>query len=295
MTQPTSTPATAQPTSVARPVAPVGGQTVEALDPEFAWTAVPDATSYRLQVGGEADFSTVYFDADVGDTTTLTVYDALPEDGSTCYWRVQALLPDGPAPWSGVAHFDASPNQVAAEAESRTRESRMEPSVPQPTAPVDGAPVDGRSATLEWSSAPDVDAFEVQVAPTETFDTLAVDVPVGATTVLTIYSMLPEDGSTFYWRVRGVRRNGTLTEWSPPATLTAATDEDVIAHNEELERQAERAAEEEAIERAATASARAEAASPVLHGRTSSALAYSVTWIMLLSFVITIYLISVSV
>lgn len=295
MTQPTSTPATAQPTSVAQPVAPVGGQTVEALDPEFAWTTVPSASGYRLQVGGEADFSSIYFDADVGDTTTLTVYDALPEDGSTCYWRVQAILRDGPAPWSGVAHFEASPDPVVAEVEEQTRESRIGPGSPQPTAPVDGAPVDGRSATLEWSAAPGVDAFEVQVAPTETFDTLAADVPVGSTNVLTIYSMLPEDGSTFYWRVRGVRRNGTLTEWSVPAALTAATDEDVIAHAEDLERQAEQEAEQEAIERAATASARAEAESPVLHGSTSSTMAYSVSWIMLLSFAITIYLITVSV
>lgn len=278
----------------AQPVTPVGGVSVEARTAEFTWTHVPEATEYHLQIAPEADFAETYFDAPVGETTTLSVYDVLPEDGSTCYWRVRGIRPDGPTDWSGVAHFVASPDPIVEQANASLHRDADTPRVPQPTHPTDGAPVDGRSATFEWASLPGADGYEVQVAPTPNFEEIVANVPVRTTTMLTIYAMLPEDGSPFYWRVRGVRQNGSLTDWSDPATFEAATDEDVLDHEAEQERLAEAEAEQQAIERAETAAARAEADSPVLTSQTSSTFAYTVAYLMILTFAATVYLVAIA-
>ena len=281
--------ATATRSPVPQPVTPVAGTEIEARTAEFTWTSVPEATAYDLQIAQEADFAETYFDSGVGDNTSLSVYDVLPEDGSTCYWRVRAVLPEGPAAWSGVAHFVASPDEIVEQAQASLKQQQED--VPAPTTPVDGAPVDGHAATFEWMPLPGVDGYEIQVAPTSEFETLVANVPVRDTNVLTLYSMLPENGVTFFWRVRGVLRNGRLTEWSAPSEFTAATDEDVIDFEAEQERLEKSRAEQEAMERAENAAARAEADSPVLASKTSSTFAYSVAYLMILTFAATIYLI----
>jgi len=282
----------ALPDGTAHPVTPVGGISIEARTAEFTWTHVPEATEYHLQIAPEADFADTYFDASVGNATTLSVYDVLPEDGSTCYWRVRGIRPEGPTDWGGVAHFVASPDPIVEQANTSLHQDADTTGVPQPTHPTDGAPVDGRSATFEWASLTGADGYEVQVAPTRNFEQIVANVPVRNTTMLTIYAMLPEDGSTFYWRVRGIRQNGSLTDWSDPATFDAATDEDVLDFEAEQERLAEAEAEQRVIERAETAAARAEAESPVLTAQTSPTFAYTVAYLAILTFAATVYLVA---
>lgn len=299
MPTPTATPdATSDATrsDIAQPVTPVAGAEIEARTAEFTWTRVPNATEYDLQIGAEADFSETYFDASVGNNTTLSVYDVLPEDGSTCYWRVRAVTDEGPAPWSGVAHFIASPDPVVEQAnESAQRSAASADAVPQPEQPTEDAPVDGHSADFEWAPLPGATGYEVEVAPTDDFEEIVANVPVRGTNVLTLYAMLPENGTRFFWRVRGVERNGSLTEWSAPAAFIAATDQDVIDYKEAQERKAEERAEEQALERKANAAARAEKRSPVLTAQTSGTFAYTVAYLMILTFAATIYLIGTAV
>jgi hypothetical protein len=270
-------------------VTPVAGAEIEARTAEFTWTAVPEASGYTLQIAPEADFSNVYFDSNVGNNRTLSVYDVIPEDGSTCFWRVRAILEDGPASWSGVAHFIASPDPVVEQAQASLKRERA--NIPAPTSPTNGAPVDGHSATFEWTPIPGIDGYEIQIAPSIDFNVLTANVPVRNTNVLTLYSMLPENGDEFFWRVRGIRPNGSLTEWSSPASFAAAADEDVIDFKAEQKREEQARAAEEAAELEATAAARAEVKSPVLSSRTSSTFAYTVAYLAILTFVATIYLI----
>lgn len=281
--------ATATRSPVPQPVTTVAGAEIEARTAEFTWTAVPEASGYTLQIAPEADFADPYFDSNVGNNRTLSVYDVIPEDGSTCFWRVRAILDDGPAAWSGVAHFVASPDPVVEQAQASLERERSE--IPAPTSPTEGAPVDGHAATFEWTPVPGIDGYEIQIAPSTDFDVLAANVPVRGTNVLTLYSMLPENGEEFFWRVRGIRPNGNLTKWSSPAPFAAAADEDVIDFKAEQERKAQARAEEKAAELEATAAARAEARSPVLSSQTSSTFAYTVAYLAILTFVATIYII----
>lgn len=288
--KPAATPsATATRSAVPQPVTPVAGAEIEARTAEFTWTSVPEASGYTLQIAPDADFAETYFNSDVGDNRTLSVYDVIPEDGSTCFWRVRAILEDGPAAWSGVAHFVASPDPVIEQA--RQSLSKDQADVPVPTTPTDGAPVDGHAATFEWTTIPGIEGYEVQIAPSNDFDELAANVPVRGTNVLTLYSMLPENGEGFFWRVRGIRGNGSLTTWSSAASFVAAADEDVIDYKAEQERAEQERADEEAAEREANAAARAEATSPVLSSQTSSTFAYTVAYLAILTFAATIYLI----
>ena len=285
--------ATATRSPVPQPVTPVAGAEIEARTAAFTWTSVLEASAYELQIAPEADFITLYFDSDVGTTRTLSVYDVIPEDGSTCFWRVRAILEDKPAAWSGVAHFVASPDPVVQQAQASLEQKRAE--ILMPTSPTEGAPVDGHSATFEWTPIPGIDGYEVQISPTKDFDVIAANVPVRDTNVLTLYSMLPENGEEFFWRVRGIRGSGSLTKWSDPARFAAATDQDVTDYKAEQERIDQTRAEEKAMEREANAAARAEAQSPALTSQTNPIFAYTVAYLAILTFVATIYLISTAV
>lgn len=291
-------PTTARP----QPVQPVAGRGVNAQDAEFSWTAVPDADQYELQIAPGADFETLYFDASVEDHTTITVYDALPDDDRTCYWRVRAEVQGAWTDWSGVAHFAAGHSEAeqaareARSAQTPASASAKDADAPAPVKPVDEAPVDGQAAVLEWDPAPDAAGYHIQVARPDAFASPIVDLTLDRTASLTLYQMLPEDGSTYQWRVRALKSGGRTGTWSAPATFTAASDEDVISYEAEQQQRAAAEAEEEAnanaLESVRAAEKRAEAESPVLTARTSSTFALTLGWIMVLSFAVTVFLIA---
>lgn len=304
---PTPTPSPSRTTTAPQPVSPTGGRGVEGHSAEFSWTSVDDAASYRLQIAPEADFASPYFDAVVDAHTQLTVVDALPTDGSTCYWRVRVEAADAEAAgadpseatssdaaasdWSGTAHFTARPDAVTETLREASGAMASAAHVPTPTSPTDEAPTDGRAAVFTWEPVPDALRYELQVAPSDAFEAPVVTVPLDDTTHLTLYDLLPEDGSTFFWRVRAVGAGADASPWSAPAALTAATDEDVIAYEAQQEREAADALERADAEAVATAAERAEAESPVLTARSSAALTTGIAIIMVASFIVTILLI----
>lgn len=292
-----------------QPVSPVAGRAVEGRSPTFSWLAVPGADAYRLQIAPEADFEATHLDTTVDDATEITVYDALPDDGSTCYWRVRALageqsgdqsgeasdeaVSDDPdsGPWSGVAHFAAHPDdaQIAAEAAA---EQDASPTAPTPTRPVDGAPADGQSADFQWDAAPAASGYQVQVAASKDFDAPVVDLTLDRTTSLTLYGMLPDDGSTFHWRVRALLPGRRTSPWSDAARFTAATDDDVLSHQAELEIREQEALERQQLEERHTAAQRAETESPVRSAQTSGWAAIGMAYFTVLTFLATLYLIA---
>ncbi len=269
------------------PLRPVGGSPVSGSDAPFAWTAVPDADCYELEAAVEADFADPGVQFTVEDRTAIT--DAFPDDGSTWYWRVRAHAAAGPGPWSGVAHFTAVPDAAAHAARPAADAG---PSGPQPVTPVSGAPVDGQSAVFEWTLDETASAFRLQVARAPAFDAPAVDVAVDPTTTLTLYGLLPDDESTFYWRIQAERADAPPSPWSDPARLTAATDEAVVSHQAEQEARRAKAREQKEALAKRTAAATAEAESPALHGQTPAWMSIAMAYVMVLSFLATLFLIT---
>lgn len=93
-------------------LSPAAGAFVDGSAPLFAWTEIPGATSYRLQVAADAAFTRLFADVTVTQTA-LTLLGFLPEDGATCHGRVQALGRTA-GPWSVPVPFIASEDERAA-------------------------------------------------------------------------------------------------------------------------------------------------------------------------------------
>jgi hypothetical protein len=288
-------PSTASPDRLVapQPLRPVAGRPTDARETEFAWTQLPEVDGYELEVAPEADFDTPTVRAEVDGHAALTVTDALPDDGSTCYWRVRARRGDRQGPWSGVAHFIAVPDATTAAARSDAPSAdRAQPSGPKPTTPTDGAPVDGQSAVFRWTPDDDASGYHLQVAPEPDFASPTVDLTVDRTTTLTLYGLLPMDGSRLHWRVRSLLAGEGTSRWSAPVALTAATDDDVISYEAEQEAKAEQEEEEQAALAKQTAAERAEAESPALSGQTPAWLSIAMAYVMVLSFLATLFLIT---
>jgi len=103
------------------PIRPVRG---DALDNEAAtltWEGIPEASGYRVQIASSPEFGDPGIELTLDQTTTLTLFDELPPEQQSLYWRVRALFPnDTEGPWSEPNHFGTDPGgevDVAAEGE----------------------------------------------------------------------------------------------------------------------------------------------------------------------------------
>ncbi len=69
----------------------------------LAWGAVPNATSYRVQVAKDSAFSQMV--ADTPDVAALTLNVSGLSPATTHYWRVSATGPAGSSDWSSTWSF----------------------------------------------------------------------------------------------------------------------------------------------------------------------------------------------
>lgn len=118
--------------------------------------------------------------------------------------------------------------EVTTPAESRPQQTSST-RTPHLVAPTDGASVEGSALTFEWEPVADATRYQLQVSTDAAFDDVEVSLPLQDTTSLTVYSLLPEDGETYYWRVQA----GTDEQWfgwSEPETLTSVSDADAAAY-----------------------------------------------------------------
>lgn len=69
----------------------------------LAWSAVTNATSYRVQVAKDSGFSQIV--ADIPDVAALTLNVSGLSPVTAHYWRVNATGPAGSSDWSSVWSF----------------------------------------------------------------------------------------------------------------------------------------------------------------------------------------------
>lgn len=106
------------------------------------------------------------------------------------------------------------------------------PSVPRLKTPVEHAPVDGTAVFFAWEAVPGALDYRLQVAGDDAFQKLLCVIETGETTVLTLYELLPEDDSVYYWRVQAKTPTG-WQDWSPPASFKASTAQKAKAYQEQ--------------------------------------------------------------
>lgn len=229
----------------------------------------------------------------IGSGSALTVYDLLPADGACYHWRMRAQEGNTWGAYGPAATFctssAADPATPTAEkpaiepADAPAKRPTVNPKgAPLPQAPIDGEPADASALTFEWTPVEGAAGYRLQVAPSDAFGEVLIDLPLAATDALTVYGLLPP-GTAYYWRVRA-RVGDEERPWSRPAAFHAASDDEVEAYTRE-QADADRAARRSA-ERAAEAAPQTDDGSWKT-GYTPSSFAIGWAAFMLVSFVLT--------
>ena len=256
-----------------QPTHPVAGRTVAESAPEFRWTSVPDAATYRVQLAASDTFTTVYYDEAVDGPTTVDLDAVLPEEAGTVVWRVRVETETADTPWSVAASFSVADETAAGDAQFLVN------APPVPLRPIDGDAVDAEGATLTWEGVPEASGYHVQVGSSEAFDDPGVDLTLDQATTLTLFDDLPDGTTPLYWRVRALFPNDTEGPWSE--IVQFGTDPEI-----------EDRADEPATDPEADAKDRirksAVAAGPASEAHTSNAMVIAFIGILLVSFLLTI-------
>ena len=195
------------------PISPIDGYTTspDLTDyaplaiPEFTWTAVEGATSYRLQVSGDIGFTTTVVNIttpNVSYTPTLPTSTTQFPDG-TWYWRVRVEAPAPIGEYSEVWSF----NKVWATETNR----------PYLNEPLDGATVDFYDSPLfSWGPVMGAAKYKLQIYSSPGGWATTV---YSATTLTTTHQ--PNEklaNGTYFWRVIPVDVGGfegtPSDEWS---------------------------------------------------------------------------------
>ncbi|MBU3740928.1 MAG: T9SS type A sorting domain-containing protein [Candidatus Kapabacteria bacterium] len=166
--------------------------------PEFRWTSVPNAVSYRLEIARDKvmqDMVRVVDNILADSVATI----ALEADFTTYHWRVTAFGVGGKSEPSDVWSFTSVVGK------------------PTLTAPAPGAKdVPTSAAVLAWNQLRGADTYEYQLGATITISTVLKD-GRGADTTATLSGLEP--GKRYFWRVRGLR-DGVAGEWTTARNFT---------------------------------------------------------------------------
>lgn len=205
-------------------IEPGDGAAVDGSAVTFEWTDSSDASSYRLQVAPDGDFSRLHIDADVGPATSITLYDVFPPDGAGLFWRVAAVGRSGvvSSPTRSIHILAERVSSPTAAIETHIPPPR-DPRIPSPVDPQDGSITDGFATTFEWEPVEGATGYRLQVAQDTAFEDLKFDADLGRAQSITLYDLLPLDGPELRWRVEARRKDEAAT-WSPPARFRAVSN-----------------------------------------------------------------------
>jgi hypothetical protein len=168
---------------------PANNATGVSTSPTLSWGSVPTASGYDLQVSTNSGFTSIVVNQ-TGISATSHALSGLAS-GATYYWRVRATNLVGSSSYSAARSFVT---QV------------QTPAAPTLSNPADGASGISTSTTLSWQSVSGAASYDVQVSTASTFSTLFLNA-TGVTTTSRALSGLA-NGTTYYWRVRGVNAGG---------------------------------------------------------------------------------------
>lgn len=179
-------------------VPPVAGATVPripannainvAVSTLFSWDSIPLATSYRLQIARNSEFSTLTV-----DDSTLTVSSrnvSSLTNYATYYWRVKVTNPGGTGVWSEVNTFTTIPTP---------------PSVVTLISPAANDTIKTDTVTFVWDQATAAITrycFEYSTDPL--FETSLIDSSLADTTKL----VTGVANGTYFWRVKACNAAG---------------------------------------------------------------------------------------
>ncbi|MCE2833945.1 MAG: S8 family serine peptidase [Chitinophagaceae bacterium] len=196
--------ATTPPTAPTTPaqISPANGATQQAVSTTIAWSAVTGAASYRVQWSLASDFSSIVGEQSV--TGTSATISGLA-NATTYYWRVNASNSVGTSNWSATWSF--------------TTANAVTLSAPVLVSPADGATGVATNAKLIWNTVSGAATYQLQMSLAADFSTIAVSRTNLTGTTITITKLRGK--TRYYWRMRAVNANGTVTSgWSTRSFTT---------------------------------------------------------------------------
>lgn len=156
----------------------------------FSWSAVAEASTYRLQVSISSSFSQTTMDRAGIASTTSTIEPLDP--GTLYYWRVAAVGQNGEGPYSPARSFRLV--------------SQLLPSAPELTNPPNGVTDLPLTVLLTWKEAERASAYQVQVSTQTDFSILRTDHSGISAMNLTLMNLQPQ--TVYFWRVRALNDAG---------------------------------------------------------------------------------------
>lgn len=164
--------------------------------PTLSWNTSSGATSYRLQVSTDVNFSSTVVDQSGLLTTSFQVMGL--SNGTTYYWRVNATNSTGTSDWSSVWQFS-------------TAGGGSPPAAPALSSPVDNTVNLPINPTLVWNASSGATSYRLQVSTVSNFSTTVVDQTGLTATSLQVSGL--SNSTTYYWRVNAANAGGT-SPWS---------------------------------------------------------------------------------
>ena len=176
-------------------IAPINNAQVNAANINFSWTALPNATSYRIQLSTTSTFTTTVVNENVGNVTSK-VYSLQPN--TEYFWRVKSNL---------TGDFDAN---------DEVRRLLTIPAPPQLIYPTAGATNVPTTINFDWDDTQGVLNYRLQVSENpslllEQFNgPYVLDHPSTGTFTQSNYVWMgAQANKSYYWRVRVNTAKGT--------------------------------------------------------------------------------------
>tara|TARA_R110000868_G_scaffold306734_4_gene568152 strand:- start:15322 stop:19356 length:4035 start_codon:yes stop_codon:yes gene_type:complete len=164
----------------------------------LTWNSVESALTYDIRISQQQNFSVLISNS--GLTDTLFTLSGLVKN-SRYYWQVRSSNGAGKSDWSTTRTFTT---QIGL------------PGTPELVTPSDEETTP-LSIRFGWNSARDAASYTIQVSNDEEFETLIVD--TSSINELTYQLDQLDEGSTYFWKVRGENRAG-FGAWSTTAVFT---------------------------------------------------------------------------
>ncbi len=167
---------------------------------QLVWQPTSGASSYRVQLSLDANFSARLVDTTGVQSTFFILSDLLTSE--RYYWRISAINQAGESSWSETRTF---------------RTVVVTPGVPALVAPDNNFSNAKTPLLIDWSTVQGATSYSMEVSVDSTFQTSVFASDGQAATEFLLSALLPQ--TTYYWRVRA-RNTAGFGDWSEVRSFT---------------------------------------------------------------------------
>ncbi|OAM90245.1 right-handed parallel beta-helix repeat-containing protein [Termitidicoccus mucosus] len=197
-------------------LAPANNEVSTNARPEFAWSAVPGAAAYEIEVAADFDFKTIVHPRTRVTETSFTP--AKPLFPAQRIWHVRALDASGnPGKWSTTRVYRIQPGPKTSAAPAPAASAAAAPAAkPGKTlrllAPANNAEGTNARPAFTWTPVIGASAYEIEVAADYDFKTVVV--PLTRVTEPVFTPAKPLHPAQRFWHVRVIDASGKAGPWS---------------------------------------------------------------------------------